>query len=362
MDAEEYSAALEVFETVIENHSNFAGIACYYSALCVIYVHGGGWKGKSKAKAFLKKALKLLDDEASRIMGRNQITGIINDLNRKKGQALMSNYFAQQNQGEAQMLGIHTNAIEIVIGSKVSAESLSQIPGATPDECANIYDALIKSRVLKDSRVSKKCVVGSEVMVSLDANGVFDGVVRRLRGDGHDTETLASAKGALLGWKEKHFITSCDLSRAFLGLTSAARAVVLTQLEEAGVLAPRELFRDQDGDSGRQWQSRHCHVQGFLIIPWRFSTASGTSCSSLTPNSPTIAATEPFTGWNFLISYIHQEEVFGGHQGSSPGPQDAHRRVECRPQAVGPHRSPPVSRLGETCQASSDKLEQVALD
>jgi preprotein translocase subunit SecA len=166
LDNGQYAEASNCFDYIIENHSLFASIALYYKAFCIIYIEGGGFDAKVKAKATLKKSLAMLEDDRSRILSRNQILKSINEITRSKGKGLQSNCFAKQNEGEAQVLSVHINAINSAIGSEISPDCFNS-PGIVGDQPQKLFDELLKDQygVIKDFRISKKCIIANKVLV-----------------------------------------------------------------------------------------------------------------------------------------------------------------------------------------------------
>ncbi|WHA06240.1 hypothetical protein N3Z16_07290 [Candidatus Megaera polyxenophila] len=166
LDNEQYSEALDCFDYIIDKHSSFASIALYYKAFCIIHKEGGGFDAKVKAKVALKKSLMMLEDDRSRILSRNQILKSINEVARSRGKGLESNCFAKQNEGEAQLLSVHINAINSAIGSEISPDCFNA-PGIIGDQSQKLFDELLKDQygIIKDFRISKKCVIASKVLI-----------------------------------------------------------------------------------------------------------------------------------------------------------------------------------------------------
>lgn len=166
LDNEQYSAALNIFDYIVRNHASFSGIAEYYKTFCVIHLDGGGHDAKVKAKAALKRSLRLLEADRTRILSRNQILKSINDLTRIGGKGMDSNLFAKQNEGEAQILSIHINAINSAIGYEVTPDCFNGV-GIVGDQSQKIFDTLLSGNydILKNYRISKKIFVGCKVLI-----------------------------------------------------------------------------------------------------------------------------------------------------------------------------------------------------
>ncbi|WP_375326319.1 hypothetical protein [Candidatus Tisiphia endosymbiont of Nemotelus uliginosus] len=166
LDNEQYSEALDCFNYIIEQHSSFASIAYYYKAFCIIRKEGSGFDAKVKAKVALKKSLRMLEEDRSKILSRNQILKTINEVARTQGKGLESNCFAKQNEGEAQILSVHINAINSAVGSEISSDSFNA-PGIAGDQSQKVFDELLNDQydIIKDFRISKKCVIASKVVI-----------------------------------------------------------------------------------------------------------------------------------------------------------------------------------------------------
>lgn len=167
LDNKAFTKAEACYDEVIKQHPKFAEIAHYYKAFCIIQLEGGDLAAKRKAKLNLKKALNLLDGRRSTIMLRNQLFSSLNQLTRQRGTGGTVNYFAKQNEGEAQILSQHITAIQQAIGAEVSADNFrsGQITG---DEPARLFEALVDVRqdLLKDKRISKKIFIACEILIS----------------------------------------------------------------------------------------------------------------------------------------------------------------------------------------------------
>ncbi|UCM86433.1 MAG: hypothetical protein LF885_07155 (plasmid) [Rickettsia endosymbiont of Culicoides impunctatus] len=166
LDNKQYSTALDCFDYIINHHPSFASIALYYKAFCIIHKEGGGFDAKVKVKVALKESLRMLEDDRSRVLSRNQILKTINEVARAKGMGLDSNCFAKQNEGEAQILSVHINAINSAIGSEISPDCFNTF-GIVGDQAQKVYDQLLKNQydIIKDFRISKKCFIGSKVLI-----------------------------------------------------------------------------------------------------------------------------------------------------------------------------------------------------
>ncbi|CAF3851123.1 unnamed protein product [Adineta steineri] len=167
MDSKKYFEAQDCYNEIIEKHPDFSDIAHYYKAFCIIHLGGGDKEAKVKAKIHLKKALTLLESKRSTIMSRIQILLSLNHMTQQKGQGLNVNYFKKQNEGEAQILSYHINAILEAIGNEISSENFrtGTITGGIPTE---IHQELLKDDydIIKDSRISKKIIIGSKVLIT----------------------------------------------------------------------------------------------------------------------------------------------------------------------------------------------------
>lgn len=161
LDSEKYSEAIDVFDFVINNHAEFASIAYYYKAFAVIQLEQGGFEAKRKVKPALKCSLRLLDDERSRVLSRNQILKSINQMARAHGKSLDSDLFSRQNEDEARLISVHINAIHSAIGSQVSSDCFNAA-GIVGDLPERVYNELLnKYNVLKGFRLSTKCKIVS---------------------------------------------------------------------------------------------------------------------------------------------------------------------------------------------------------
>ncbi|CAF1618185.1 unnamed protein product, partial [Rotaria magnacalcarata] len=167
MDHKKYKEAQDCYDDIIEKHSDFSDIAHYYKAFCIIHLEGGAKDEKLRAKTHLKKALDLLESRRNTIMSRNQILQSLNQITQQKGQGLNVNYFRKQNEGEAQILSHHINAILEAIGSEIASENFRQgkITGDIPNE---VYKELLKDKynIIKDNRISKKVIIGAKVLLT----------------------------------------------------------------------------------------------------------------------------------------------------------------------------------------------------
>ncbi|CAF4943418.1 unnamed protein product, partial [Rotaria sp. Silwood1] len=155
MDHKKYKEAQDCYDDIIEKHPDFSDIAHYYKAFCIIHLEGGAKDEKLRAKTHLKKALDLLESRRNTIMSRNQILQSLNQITQQKGQGLNVNYFRKQNEGEAQILSHHINAILEAIGSEIASENFRQgkITGDIPNE---VYKELLKDKynIIKDNRIN----------------------------------------------------------------------------------------------------------------------------------------------------------------------------------------------------------------
>jgi len=166
MDKKKYIEAQYCYNQIIKDHPEFSEIAHYYNAFCIIHLGDGDRDAKIKAKVNLKKALSLLESKRNTVMSRNQILLSLNHITQNKGQSLNVNYFKKQNEGDAQVLSHHINAILGAIGSEISSESL-RCGTITGDNPTKVYKEILNNDfdLIKDTRISKKIVIGSKVLI-----------------------------------------------------------------------------------------------------------------------------------------------------------------------------------------------------
>ncbi|CAF3812652.1 unnamed protein product, partial [Rotaria sp. Silwood1] len=202
MDHKKYKEAQDCYDDIIEKHPDFSDIAHYYKAFCIIHLEGGAKDEKLRAKTHLKKALDLLESRRNTIMSRNQILQSLNQITQQKGQGLNVNYFRKQNEGEAQILSHHINAILEAIGSEIASENFRQgkITGDIPNE---VYKELLKDKynIIKDNRISKKVIIGAKVLLTSIDNKwkqFLSETIQNGKSEVKRIESLLCKKGQLL--------------------------------------------------------------------------------------------------------------------------------------------------------------------
>ncbi|CAF3824772.1 unnamed protein product [Adineta steineri] len=234
MDSKKYFEAQDCYNEIIEKHPDFSDIAHYYKAFCIIHLGGGDKEAKVKAKIHLKKALTLLESKRSTIMSRIQILLSLNHITQQKGQGLNVNYFKKQNEGEAQILSYHINAILEAIGNEISSENFrtGTITGDIPTE---IHQELLKDDydIIKDSRISKKIIIGSKVLIT-PTDEKWTHISDK------QIESLLLNKGELFTYENFRKIKSDE----------SEYRQWRSELQRLGILSPVELYKKCDDTQG----------------------------------------------------------------------------------------------------------------
>ncbi|MDF2867469.1 MAG: hypothetical protein K0S11_939, partial [Gammaproteobacteria bacterium] len=236
LDNKAFKKAEACYDEVIKQHPKFAEIAYYYKAFCIIQLEGGDLAAKQKAKFYLKKALNLLDGRRSTIMLRNQLFSSLNQLKQQQGTGSKVNYFAKQNEGEAQILSQHINAIQQAIGTEVTADNFrsGQITGNEP---ARLFEALLDvgQDLLKDKRISKKIFIACEILIS-DPKRLEELLVNHSL-----SEQSKEQLRALLS--EKKLLTYRELQKLIVDEAKAKAQSLMQWLQEKHIISSRKLYR-----------------------------------------------------------------------------------------------------------------------
>ncbi|CAF0927919.1 unnamed protein product [Rotaria sordida] len=240
MDNKKYKEAQDCYDRIIEKHPDFSDIAHYYKAFCIIHLEGGDKEEKIRAKTHLKKALDLLESKRSTIMSRNQIILSLNQITQRKGEGLNVNYFKQQNEGEAQILSYHINAILEAIGSEIGSENFrnGKITGDIP---AEVYKELLKDDydMIKDNRISKKIIIGSKVLLTFNDNKWKQFLHRKTQEGNNEVAKIER----LLGKKDQ--LLTYDSFRK-LSFSEEQYRKLRCELQNQGILSTRELYKTID--------------------------------------------------------------------------------------------------------------------
>eukprot|EP01061_Rhynchopus_euleeides_P025831 TRINITY_DN4201_c0_g1_i5.p1 TRINITY_DN4201_c0_g1~~TRINITY_DN4201_c0_g1_i5.p1 ORF type:complete len:4192 (+),score=1134.89 TRINITY_DN4201_c0_g1_i5:1299-12578(+) len=261
LDAEQYGRAESCFSFVIANHKPFADAAHFYRGVCVTHTRGGGQGAKREAKRSWKAAKAMLEERRTRVLSRTHMLKCINAARRHEDTDTQQ--FPLQNEGEAQLLSTHIQAIDSAVGSAVSEDTL-EAAGVTPDTARLVYEELLRPQygVLKPYRVSKTCSVECRVLAhGDDRQGRLEAVLSQ---ECSTLEKLQSCKPHpeiantiarlerrcdlcrwLMGSGASH-IPDATLTRNSFDASSPACAdyeSILALLQEAGVVSVRELYR-----------------------------------------------------------------------------------------------------------------------
>ncbi|CAF3446708.1 unnamed protein product [Rotaria socialis] len=227
MDKKKYREAQDCYSQIIKDHPEFSEVAHYYNAFCIIHLGSGDRDAKIKAKVNLKKALSLLESKRNTVMSRNQILLSLNHITRRKGQALNVNYFKKQNEGEAQILSHHINAILEAIGSEINSDSF-RCGTITGDNPTKIYEEILKDDfdLIKDTRISKKIIIGSKVLIeSTDEKW----------------KQIPNANMTSFSLNKDDLFTYEKFSK--LGFPEIQYRTFRNELQQLGILSPLELYQ-----------------------------------------------------------------------------------------------------------------------
>ena len=117
----------DVWFPAVEEFPAFSEIAHYYQGIAILE-QNGKLTGKQRAKPVLKQARVLLESLRSRVVSRSQMLKSVNAMGRCSRSNV--NHFAKQNEGDAQCLSKHIQAIDLTVGSREITADDFNVPQA----------------------------------------------------------------------------------------------------------------------------------------------------------------------------------------------------------------------------------------
>ena len=146
MEAEKYSEAQQIFQHVIFQYPGMDHMAQQYHGLSILSQKKSGGALRS-----LKMSSKRMKARLEMSLSRGQM---LDTISKKRQPVQQVGLFAFQQKGDAECLQAHLNCLSGVIGHELGPSCFSSLTDAQMDQ---LWQAIVKSKVLKPTRLSKKC-------------------------------------------------------------------------------------------------------------------------------------------------------------------------------------------------------------
>ncbi|MEI6188512.1 MAG: hypothetical protein WCP46_08500, partial [Alphaproteobacteria bacterium] len=160
---ENYAFAERCYDRVIAIDPEFASFAYYYKALCV-FGQSSTFENKKEARTNLKKAVRLFEDQLSRLSTFLQIVKVLGDAKLKEGQGTEVDFFSEHITNDMTFINIHMGAAIEALGQPLSAKSFKgNIVGTDSDK---VFENIKKQGFIKGTRVSNKLEFKWEILIS----------------------------------------------------------------------------------------------------------------------------------------------------------------------------------------------------